>query len=51
MKDNAVYHVVKVIIDKTKKKNARGVLKEQYITVAEKIGNKPNAIKSQVYLC
>jgi hypothetical protein len=40
MKDNAVYHVVKVITDKTKKKNARGVLKEQYITVAEKIGNK-----------
>lgn len=40
MKDNAVYHVVKVTIDKTKKKNARGVLKEQYITVAEKIGNK-----------
>jgi hypothetical protein len=40
MKDNAVYHVVKVTTDKTKKKNARGVLKEQYITVAEKIGNK-----------
>ena len=40
MKDNAVYHVVKVITDKTKKKNARGILKEQYITVSEKIGNK-----------
>lgn len=39
MKDNAVYHVTKVLIDKTKKKNAQGVLKEQYITVAEKIGN------------
>jgi DDE family transposase/uncharacterized protein DUF4372 len=40
MKDNAVYHVVKVITDRTKKKNAKGVLKEQYITVVEKIGNK-----------
>lgn len=40
MKDNAVYHVTKVLVDKTKKKNAKGVLKEQYITVAEKIGNK-----------
>jgi hypothetical protein len=40
MNDNAVYHVSKVLIDKTKKKNAKGVLKEQYITVAEKIGNK-----------
>ena len=40
MKDNAVYHVVKVLVDKTKQKNAMGVLKEQYITVAEKIVNK-----------
>jgi IS4 transposase len=40
MKDNAVYHVVKVLVDKTKQKNARGVLKEQYITVDEKIVNK-----------
>lgn len=40
MKDNADYHVVKVLIDKTKKKNAKGVIKEQYVTVAEKIGNK-----------
>jgi hypothetical protein len=38
MKDNAVYHVVKVLVDKTQRE--RGVLKEQYITVAEKIGNK-----------
>ena len=36
MKDNADYHVTKVLIDKTKKKNATGVLKEQYITVAVK---------------
>lgn len=39
MNDNALYHVTKVLVDKTKKKNAKGVLKEQYITVAEKIGN------------
>lgn len=36
MKDNAVYHVTKVITDNTKKKNAKGVLKEQYITIAYK---------------
>jgi hypothetical protein len=33
MKDNAVYHVTKVLVDKTKKKNAKGVIKEQIITV------------------
>lgn len=36
MKDNADYHVTKVLVDKTKKKHAKGVLKEQYITVAVK---------------
>ena len=36
MKDNADYHVTKVLVDKTKKKNATGVLKEQYITIAVK---------------
>ena len=36
MKDNAVYHVNKVLVDKTKKKNARGVIKEQLITVGYK---------------
>lgn len=40
MKDNADYHVTKVLVDKTKKKNVRGVLKEQYITVAVKQGGK-----------
>lgn len=39
MKSNAVYHVTKVVVDKTKKKKAQGVLKEQYITVAVKEGN------------
>lgn len=36
MKDNAVYHVTKVIIDNSKKKNAKGIIKEQYITLAYK---------------
>lgn len=36
MKDNADFHVTKVMADKTRKKNAKGVLKEQYITVAVK---------------
>ena len=36
MKENADFHVTKVLVDKTKKKNAKGVLKEQYITVAVK---------------
>jgi hypothetical protein len=36
MKDNAVFHVTKVLVDKTKKKNAKGMLKEQYITVGVK---------------
>ena len=40
MKDNADYHVTKVLVDKTKKKNAAGVLKEQYITVAVKQSGK-----------
>jgi hypothetical protein len=36
MKGNADYHVTKVLLDKTKKKKAKGILKEQYITVAVK---------------
>ena len=36
MKENAVYHVTKVIIDRTKKNRARGVIKEQFITVGYK---------------
>lgn len=36
MKDNAVFHVTKVIQDNTKKKKPKGVLKEQYITIAYK---------------
>jgi hypothetical protein len=46
MKDNADYHVTKVLVDKTKKKNATGVLKEQYITVAVKqSGNEIRRLK------
>jgi len=40
MKDNAQYHVNKVIVDKTKEKNARGILKEQYITITYKDAEK-----------
>lgn len=36
MKDNADFHVTKVMVDRTKKQHAKGVLKEQYITVAVK---------------
>lgn len=36
MKKNAVFHVRKVIIDNTKKKKAKGVLKEQYIIISYK---------------
>ena len=36
MKDNAVFHVTKVLLDKTKRKNAKGVVKEQLITVGYK---------------
>lgn len=36
MKDNAVYHVTKVLLDHTKRKKARGVVKEQLITVGYK---------------
>jgi len=36
MKDNAVYHVTKVLLDKTKKKVAKGVVKEQLITLGYK---------------
>jgi hypothetical protein len=33
MKTNAKFHVTKVLQDNTKKKNPKGVLKEQYVTV------------------
>lgn len=36
MKNNAAFHVTKVITDNTRKKNANGVLKEQYVTVGYK---------------
>ena len=39
MKDNAVYHVTKVITDKTKRKNAKGVVKEQFVTTGYKNNN------------
>jgi hypothetical protein len=33
MRENAGFHVTKVIVDKTRQRKANGVLKEQYITV------------------
>lgn len=36
MKKNAVFHAHKITIDNTKKKNAKGVLKEQYVTISYK---------------
>jgi hypothetical protein len=36
MKNNAVYHVIKVLVDKSKRKNQKGVIKEQIITVGYK---------------
>lgn len=45
MKSNAVYHVTKVIIDNTQKKNAKGVLKEQYVTVGCKTAEQSLRLK------
>jgi len=42
MKDNAKFHVTKVLVDLTKRKNAKGVVKEQYITVEVKDALKGN---------
>ena len=44
MKENAVYHVTKVITDNTKKKVAKGVLKEQYVTIGYKERNGRNEL-------
>jgi len=33
MRDNADFHVTKVIVDRTKQQKVKGVLKEQYVTV------------------
>ena len=45
MRENAVFHVLKVITDRTKKKNVRGVLKEQYITVGYKADSDVTRLK------
>jgi hypothetical protein len=36
MKDNAIFQVTKGMVDNTRKKDAQGVLKEQYITIGFK---------------
>lgn len=45
MKQNAVYHVTKVITDNTQKKDAKGVLKDQYITVGYRVENEAQRLK------
>jgi hypothetical protein len=45
MKNNALYHVTKVIKDNTRRKGAKGVLKEQYITLGYKDGNEQERLK------
>lgn len=45
MKQNAVYHVTKVLTDNTRKKDAKGVLKDQYITIGYKMDNEPERLK------
>lgn len=45
MKKNADFHVTKVITDNTKKKNAKGVLKDQYVTVGYKDGGETVRLK------
>jgi len=45
MKDNAVYHVTKVIRDRKKKKSPKGVLKEQYITTGYKTDREKHRLK------
>lgn len=45
MKENAVYHVTKVMTDNTRKKNAKEVLKDQYITVGYKIESEEQRLK------
>ncbi len=45
MKQNAVYHVTKVITDNTRKKQAKGVLKDQYITIGYKNGTQAERLK------
>ena len=36
MRENADYHVTKILVDRTRKRKAMGVLKEQYVTVGVK---------------
>lgn len=45
MKDNALYHVTKVITDRSKKKNVKGVIKEQYVILTYKIGKEECKLK------
>lgn len=41
MKDKSLFHVTKVITDKTARQQCKGIIKEQYITVAVRNGASP----------
>jgi Transposase DDE domain/Domain of unknown function (DUF4372) len=45
MKDNAVFHVTKVIQDKTRQQNPKGIIKEQYITMGFKDNKEQQRLK------
>ncbi len=49
MRTNAVFHVTKVVTDNTRKKDAKDILKEQYVTVAYKTNS--GEIKRLLYYC
>jgi Transposase DDE domain len=49
---NADFHVTKVMVDKTRQRSAKGVLKEHYVTVALKQNNVPlERLKFREYSC
>lgn len=45
MKSNAVYHVTKVLVNKTKRKNAKGVIQVQLITMGYKQNGEEKRLK------
>jgi hypothetical protein len=45
MKDNVVFHVTKVIEDKTRQQNPKGIIKEQYITMGFKDNKEQQRLK------
>lgn len=45
MKDNAIYHVTKVITDNSRKNKTKGVIKEQYISIGYKMNKEEVRLK------